>query len=61
MARRAVLTARQRAALFDLPGEEATLLRHYVLSEDDLADVGGASAIGSALPSSCARSAIPDS
>jgi TnpA family transposase len=39
MARRAVLTTRQREALFALPTDEATFLRHYVLSEDDLAHV----------------------
>ena len=39
MARRTVLTARQRAALFDLPDDEATMLRHYVLSDADLAHV----------------------
>ncbi len=36
MAHRAVLTARQRAALFDLPTEEALLLRHYALSDEDI-------------------------
>ena len=39
MARRTVLTARQREALFALPSEEADLLRHCVLSDDDLAHV----------------------
>ena len=36
MAHRAVLTARQRAALFDLPTDEALLLRHYTLSDEDI-------------------------
>ncbi len=39
MARRAVLTARQRETLFALPSDEATLLKHYVLSEADLVHV----------------------
>jgi TnpA family transposase len=36
MAHRAVLTARQRAALFDLPTDEASLLKHYTLADDDI-------------------------
>ena len=36
MAHRVVLTARQRAALFDLPTDEALLLRHYILSDEDI-------------------------
>ncbi|MEQ3716633.1 Tn3 family transposase [Pseudophaeobacter sp.] len=36
MAHRAVLTARQRAALFDLPTDEIALLRHYTLDDDDI-------------------------
>jgi hypothetical protein len=36
MAHRAVLTARQRAALFDLPTEEMALLRHYTLDDEDI-------------------------
>lgn len=39
MARRAVLTPRQREALFALPSDEPTLLRHCILSEGDLAHV----------------------
>lgn len=39
MARRTVLTARQREALFALPSEEADLLRHCILSDDDLTHV----------------------
>jgi len=37
MPRRQILTERQRSALFDLPTDEASLLRHYILSDDDLA------------------------
>ena len=36
MAHRAVLTARQRAILFDLPKDEASLLRHYTLADEDI-------------------------
>ena len=36
MARRTVLTSRQRSALFALPQREADLLRHYTLSDEDL-------------------------
>jgi hypothetical protein len=36
MAHRTILTDRPRAALFDLPADEATHLRFYVLSEHDL-------------------------
>jgi hypothetical protein len=39
MSRRAVLTNRQRASLFGLPTDEATLLRHYILTDEDLAHV----------------------
>ena len=35
MARRTVLTSRQRSALFALPQREADLLRHYTLSDED--------------------------
>jgi len=31
-----MLTDRQRAALFDLPTDEASILRHYTLADDDL-------------------------
>ena len=41
MARRTVLTARQREALFALPSEEADLFRHCVLSDADLVHVRG--------------------
>ena len=36
MPRRSIWSARQRAALFDLPTDEASLLRHYTLSDDDI-------------------------
>lgn len=36
MAYRTVLSARQRAALFDLPNDETSLLQHYTLADDDL-------------------------
>ena len=36
MAHRSVLTARQSAALFDLPTDEAALLQHYTLADDDI-------------------------
>ena len=37
MPRRTILTERQRAALFDLPTDEAAITRHYTLSEEDVA------------------------
>ena len=39
MARRTVLTSRQRSALFALPQREADLLRHYTLSDEDLQNI----------------------
>jgi TnpA family transposase len=36
MAHRTVLTARQRAALFELATDQASLLKHYTLSDDDI-------------------------
>ena len=39
MSRRSVLTARQRAALFDLPADEASLFRHNTLADDDIEHV----------------------
>jgi TnpA family transposase len=36
MAHRTILTERQRSALFDLPIDELSLLRHYTLADDDL-------------------------
>lgn len=35
MPRRIMLTDRQRAALLDLPTDEADMLRHYTLADDD--------------------------
>lgn len=37
---RKVLTERQRADLFSLPSDHDTLLRHYILSDDDLRRIG---------------------
>lgn len=39
MPRRRILTDRQRSVLFDLPTDEATLLRHYTLADDDIAHI----------------------
>lgn len=39
MPRRHILSARQRSALLDLPTDEASLLRHYILADDDLIHV----------------------
>jgi len=39
MAHRAVLTARKRAALFDLPTDEIALLRHYTLDDEDIENI----------------------
>ncbi|KHA62685.1 hypothetical protein NI18_21685 [Sphingomonas sp. Ant20] len=36
MPRRHILSARQRSALLDLPTDAASLLRHYILADDDL-------------------------
>lgn len=36
MPRRSILTERQRSTLFDLPTDEATLLHHYTLVDDDI-------------------------
>lgn len=36
MPRRRILSDRQRAALFDLPVNEAALLQHYTLDDDDI-------------------------
>ena len=36
MPRRSILTARQRASFFDLPVDEASLLRYYTLADDDI-------------------------
>jgi hypothetical protein len=39
MPRRSILTDRQRAALFDLPTDEALMLRRYTLADDDLESI----------------------
>ncbi len=39
MPRRIIWSARQRAALFDLPTDEAALPRHYTLSDDDIEQI----------------------
>ena len=53
MPRRSIWSTRQRAALFDLPTEEAALLRHYTLSDDDIEQIrvrrGGHNRLGLAL------------
>jgi TnpA family transposase len=36
MPRRHILTERQRKTLLDIPTDEASLLRHYTLADDDL-------------------------
>jgi len=36
MPRRSILTERQRSALLDLPTDDASMLRHYTLADDDL-------------------------
>ena len=53
MPRRSIWTARQRTAPFDLPKDEAALLRHYTLSGDDIDHIrvrrGGHNRLGFAL------------
>ena len=53
MPRRSIWSVRQRAALFDLPTDEAALLRHYTLSDDDIEQIrlrrGGHNRLGFAL------------
>ena len=39
MPRRHILTERQRSTLFDLPIDEASLLKHYTLDDDDLGHI----------------------
>lgn len=39
MPRRQILTERSRAALFDLPTDEPSLLQHYTLADDDIAHI----------------------
>ena len=41
MPRRSIWSARQRAALFDLPTDEAARLPHYTLSDDDIEHIWG--------------------
>ena len=36
MAHCPVLATRQRSAMFDLPADEASHLKHYILADDDL-------------------------
>ena len=36
MPRRHIQTERQRKTLLDIPTDEASLLRHYILADDDL-------------------------
>ena len=53
MPRRSIWSARQRAALLDLPTDEAALLHHYTLSDDDIEQIrlrrGGHNRLGFAL------------
>ena len=53
MSRRTSGSARQRAALFDLPRDEAALLRRYTLSDDNIEHIrvqhGGHNRLGFAL------------
>ena len=50
---RSIWSARQRAALLYLPTDEAALLRHYTLSDDDIEHIrvrrGGHNRLGFAL------------
>ena len=39
MPRRTILTARQRERLLNLPTDEVTLLKHYILSDEDLEQI----------------------
>ena len=39
MVHRIILTERQRSVLFDLPTDEAAMLRHYTLADDDLEQI----------------------
>ncbi|MDE0699026.1 MAG: DUF4158 domain-containing protein [Boseongicola sp.] len=39
MPRRSILAERQRTRLFDLPTDEASLLKHYTLADDDIEHV----------------------
>ena len=53
MPRQSIWSARQRTAVFDLPTDEAALLRHYTLSDDDIEQIrvrrGGHNRLGFAL------------
>ena len=53
MPRRSIWSAPQRGALLDLPTDEAVLLRHYTLSDDDIEQIrvrrGGHNRLGFAL------------
>ena len=53
MPRRSIWSPRQRAALLDRPTDEAALLRHYTLSDDDIDYIrvrrGGHNRLGFAL------------
>lgn len=40
MAHRTILTPKQREVLFGLPADEAQLLKHYMLSDEDLDHIG---------------------
>ena len=46
MPRRSMWSARQRAAPFDLPMDEAALLRHYTLSDREQRELWGMHAVG---------------
>ncbi len=52
MSRRHIFTERQRAALFDLPTDELSLLKFYTLGDDDSKTLGSAAdrKTGLALP-----------
>jgi len=52
MPRRHILTERQRRTLLALPTDEASLLKHYTLAEDDLEHIRqpGTSATPSSRP-----------
>jgi hypothetical protein len=41
MPRRQILTERQRSTLLDLPTDDASLLLHYTLADDDLVHIRG--------------------
>ena len=57
MPRRHILSTRQRSALLDLPTDEAALLRHYILADDDLIHIDRRRdrRTASGSPCSCAR------